>query len=154
MKRQMPKSNILSAILIILSSGLICGLFGLVTYIVYPDMWDSLLLRRPEYMFRILIADPIPEGVSNIQVLDISFAFDTEIVGAFRATPESIDEIITLNDLELGEFSSAPPFEYFPNIDPNKEWQCYERSVPDEVLFLSIWVTPERDVALFSYVDG
>src|SRR5688572_13879820 len=63
----------------------------------------SFYQQRPENIFRVFVTDPIPAGVTNIQAYDISAGFDQEIVVAFNATPEVIEQIIREHGLKIDE---------------------------------------------------
>jgi hypothetical protein len=135
---------LLPALIIPLFSGLLLG-------------W-TLFQQRPENIFKVFVADPIPDGVSNIQAYDISVGIDQEIVVAVSATPEAIDDIITKNELELVVDTISledPPYEYFPNINKDTDWIMYRNSHKvNKTVFISMWVNPERSIVIFRYIYG
>ncbi len=120
----------------------------------------NLYQQLPANLFRIFIADPIPDGVTNIQGHDISGGFDLEIVMAFDVTPEAIEEIVKENHLVLHDENtssyilSSPPVEYFPDIHWNKDWTAYASFSIEQVNVIVLWVNPEKDTAIFHLIDG
>jgi hypothetical protein len=118
----------------------------------------NLLQQRPEDMFKMFVADPIPEGVSNIRAFDISGGYDTEIILTFHATPEAIQEIITSNGLVLVEDSfmfGEPHYEYFRDVQWSKDWTIYEKSSnKNKVELITLWINPQGNIVLFRYVYG
>ena len=115
----------------------------------------TLIQQSPTNMFKIFVADPIPNGVTDIHARDVTVGFDyQEIIFSFRATPEAIDEIIALNELELvvdTTYEDDPPLEQLPNTNWNKDWILYQRKsgTKYEMLILEMWVNPEKDTAIF-----
>jgi hypothetical protein len=121
----------------------------------------NLYQQLPENMFKMMVADPIPSGVTNIQSRDISGGFDTEIILAFNATPEAIDEIVAKNQLELYNENNVsfyiqdPESQNFPNIHWSRDWTVYYRSFSkNKIETITIWVNPERNTVLFQYING
>lgn len=118
----------------------------------------NLFQQRPDNMFRIFVADPIPHAVSNIQARDVSGGFDTEILLAFNATPEAIDQIMKEKGLVLVDESAMvnePNHQEFSNIHWDNTWTTYEKSLSqDKVEIITIWVNPEKNIVLFRYING
>ncbi len=104
--------------------------------------------------------DPIPYGVSNIQGHDISGGFDMEILLAFNATPEAIDEIIAKNELKLYKEDEAsyyigdPNIYYLQNVNWSRSWTIYEKSSRGKVHSMTIWVNPQKDTVVFRFISG
>jgi len=116
--------------------------------------------QRPPNIFEVFVANPIPNGISNIQAHDISVGFDQEIVVAFDTTPEAIDQIIAVNNLEL---DTTPnnffdrndiPFEYFSNVNDNQDWVFYSKYDRENVNWWLLWVNTDRTRAFFRFVGG
>jgi hypothetical protein len=118
----------------------------------------SLYQQRPENIFKVFVADPIPVGISNIKAYDISVGIDQEIVVAFDATPDAIDFIIAENDLELNDsqllFRGDIPFTYFPKIDPEQDWILYQRADLENINWWFLWVNPDKTIAIFRLIAG
>lgn len=114
--------------------------------------------QRPENIFRVFVIDPIPEGVANIRAYDISAGIDQEIVIAFDATPDIIDQIIRENNLKLDEnpytLKSDIPFEYFPEIDSEQDWILYRKAELENINWWSLWVNTDKTTAIFQFIDG
>lgn len=102
--------------------------------------------------------DPIPAGVSNIRGYDISGGFDGEIVIAFNATPEAIEEIIKEHRLKIDEDAyntkSDIPFEYFPDINSEQDWTLYQKADLENINWWSLWVNADKTTAIFQFIDG
>lgn len=114
--------------------------------------------QRPENIFRVFIVDPIPAGVTNIRAYDISAGIDQEIVIAFDATPDIIDQIIQEHNLKLDEnphaLKSDIPFEYFPEVDSGQDWTLYRRAELENINWWSLWVNTDKTTAIFQFIDG
>lgn len=127
--------------------------------ILFSLGWN-LYQQRPENLFRIFVMDPIPDGISNIQGIDISGGFDMEIILAFNAMPEAIDKIILENGLALYNKDTAlyfledPDYQYFQNIDWDRSWEIYERHSLEKVEAIAIWINPQKDTVIFRLISG
>jgi hypothetical protein len=117
----------------------------------------TLIQQRPEHIVRVFVVDPIPEGVSNIHARDISAGIDREIIGWFNATPKAIEEIIIFNQMEMNEDSGSElesHFEiFYPNLDLNQDWIRYNRDYSKNglIIFVELWVNPEKNTVVFFY---
>ena len=118
-----------------------------------------LYIQSPENIYKDFLGDPIPAEVTNIQAHNITSGFDgIEVVIAFNSSsPSVIEQIIAKNKLELDNNpvgQSDMPLQYFPNIDPNQNWELYKRfnESPMECFFL--WVNPEKNLAIFRFLSG
>lgn len=115
----------------------------------------TLIQQSPKNIFRLFVANPIPNSVTKIHARDISEGFDNlEIIVSFHATSEAIDEIIALNKLELVEdvkYEDDPPLEQLPEINWNRNWILYKRESfgTGDSLILEMWVNPQKDTAVF-----
>lgn len=120
----------------------------------------NLYQQRPEGLFQLFVMDPIPDGISNIQGDDVSGGFDMEIILAFNATPEAIDNIIAKNELTLyneetaSYFIQDPDYGYFRDINWNRNWVVYTKHSSERVEETTIWVSPEIDTVLFRFILG
>ena len=115
--------------------------------------------QRPANIFKFFVADPIPNGISNIQAHDISVGIDLEIVVAFDATPEAIDQIIAINDLDLDTDPYNPdrndiPFEYFSDVKGKQDWVFYSKYDRENISWWLLWVNTDRTQAFFRFVGG
>jgi hypothetical protein len=131
---------VLPALIFPLISGLLIG-------------W-SLFQQRPENIFKVFVADPIPVGVSKIQAYDISVGIDQEIIAKFNATPEAINEIIKSNKLVLVEESNMindPQYEFFNGVEWNEKWTTYEYKSSSSLT--TMWVSPDGNIVLFRWIS-
>lgn len=117
----------------------------------------SLYDQNPRVMFKRLLSDPIPAGVSNIQSYDNSGGFDVEYGLAFEATPKVVDDLITKNGLvldngETNENYLNAPFEYFPNVKKNQEWTYYSKDDRGTRSSWFMWVNADRTTVLFVFI--
>lgn len=114
----------------------------------------SLFQQRPQNIFKVFVADPIPLGVSNIRAYDVSLGIDQTIIVAFNATPEAIDEIIKSNYLVSVEDShmiNDPQYELFDGVEWNKDWSTYE--FDNDKILITMWVSPDENTVLFRWLD-
>lgn len=117
----------------------------------------SLYDQNPRVVFKRLLSDPIPAGVSHIQSYDDSGGFDVEYGLAFEATPEIIDDLITKNGLVLDNNETNfnymnIPFEYFPNIKKAQEWTYYSKLDPESESQRQMWVNGDRTTVIFVFI--
>jgi len=117
----------------------------------------SLYDKNPRVVFKRLLSDPIPAGVSHIQSYDDSGGFDVEYGLAFEATPEIIDDLITKNGLVLDNNETNfnymnIPFEYFPNIKKAQEWTYYSKLDPESESQRQMWVNGDRTTVIFVFI--
>ncbi|MBI5298346.1 MAG: hypothetical protein HY869_22955 [Chloroflexi bacterium] len=117
----------------------------------------SLYDQNPRVIFKRLLSDPIPTGVSNIQSYDNSGGFDVEYGLAFEATPEVIDDLITQNGLvldngETNENYLNAPFKYFPNVKKSQEWTYYSKDDRETESSWFMWVNADRTTVLFVFI--
>jgi hypothetical protein len=113
----------------------------------------------PTNIFKTVVANPIPAGVSNIQARDVGDGLLTEEeIVAFTATPEVVDKIIANKGLAQAQDSMTemdPGFWKFTNIDLHQDWTIYEKSninVGYTSLIITMWVNPGRNTVLFQYL--
>lgn len=115
----------------------------------------TLIQQSPTNIFKLFVADPIPNGVTDIHARDISEGFDNlEIIVSFHVTPEAIEEIIAFNKLELVEdikYEDNPPLAQLPDTNWNRNWTLYKRESfgTGDSLILEMWVNPQNNVAIF-----
>lgn len=116
-----------------------CAIIGL-------SMYD----QSPQVMFKRLLSDPIPYGISNIQAKDISTFSVTQLL-AFNTTPQAIEQIITNNGLELqgDRCTRFAPFEYFPDVNQDQSWFCYAKPGSEYDTWGFLWVNGDKSTALF-----
>lgn len=119
----------------------------------------DLYQQRPENLFKLFVMDPIPEGVSNIRGHDVSGGFDGEILLAFDATPDAVEEIIMEYELEIYEnpYSSIKrqiAIEYFPEINFEQEWTLYQKADLENIDWWKLWVNTDQTIAIFQIIDG
>lgn len=108
-------------------------------------------------MFKRLLSDPIPAGVSHIQSYDDSGGFDVEYGLAFEATPEIIDDLIAKNGLVLNNDETNfnylnIPFEYFPNIKQAQKWTYYSKLDSENESQWQMWVNEDRTTVIFVFI--
>ena len=127
--------------------------------IVFASLFFGILMydQNPKAMFKRLLSDPIPEGVSNIRSYDNSGGLDVEYGLAFEVTPEVIDYLIKTNELELNtdDFSFNildAPFEHFPDVNPNQEWLYYSKEDREHENEWFLWVNADRNIALLKFI--
>jgi hypothetical protein len=113
--------------------------------------------QNSKVVFRRLLSDPIPEGISNIQSYDNSGGFDVEYGLAFQTTPQAIDYIITKNQLELvtdgnNLNKNDIPFQYFPGVNRDQEWLYYSKEDKEYENVWYLWVNTDRNFALFKFI--
>lgn len=117
----------------------------------------SLYDQNPRVMFKRLLSDPIPAGVSHIQSYDDSGGFDVEYGLAFKATPEIIDDLIAKNGLVLDNTETNfnrmnIPFKYFPNIKQAQKWTYYSKLDPENESQWQMWVNEDKTTAIFVFI--
>jgi len=117
----------------------------------------SLYDQNPRVMFKRLLSDPIPAGVSHIQSYDDSGGLDVEYGLAFEATPEIIDDLIAKNGLILDNNETNfnylnIPFEYFPNIKQAQKWTYYSKLDPESESQRQMWVNEDRTMVIFVFI--
>lgn len=117
----------------------------------------SLYDQNPKVMFKRLLSDPIPAGVSHIQSYDDSGGFDVEYGLAFEATPEIIDDLIAKNGLVLNNDETNfnylnIPFEYFPNIKQAQKWTYYSKLDSENESQWQMWVNEDRTTVIFVFI--
>ena len=124
-----------------------------------PSLFFGLLMydQNPKVMFKRLLSDPIPEGISNIHSYDNSGGLDVEYGLAFKTTPEAIDYLIAKNELKLDIHDSNfiiadAPFEYFPDVNPNQEWLYYSKEDREHENEWFLWVNADKNVALLKFI--
>ncbi|MCC6298099.1 MAG: hypothetical protein IT314_02285 [Anaerolineales bacterium] len=117
--------------------------------------------QRPSNIFKVFLADPIPEGVSNIRAKDVSVGIDQEIVIAFDSTEKAIEEIVATNKLKLDNDQSnsdrndlALLLDFFEVKDQDQEWLFYTRYDNENRNWWFLWVNVEKTKAYFRYIDG
>jgi hypothetical protein len=128
--------------------------------IIFASMFVGLLMydQNPRIMFKRLLSNPIPEGISNIQSYDDSAGFDVEYGLAFEATPEAVDYIIAKNGFKFESNDSnhirsdEPPFEYFPYIKQNQEWLFYSKADKEHESVWLLWVNVDKNTVLFRFI--
>jgi len=127
--------------------------------IVFASLFFSMLMydQNPKVVFKRLLSDPIPEGISNIHAYDNSGGFDVEYGLAFEATPEAVEYLITTNGFELNtdDFNFNildAPFEYFPNVNSNQEWLYYSKEDREHENEWFLWVNADKNVALLKFI--
>jgi len=121
-------------------------------------MWQA-FDQIPTNVFKTVVANPIPAGVSHIQARDVGDGLLTEeYIVAFNATPEIVDKIIADKGLVQAQDSMTemdPGFWKFTNIDLHQNWTIYEKSnlnVGYTSLIITMWVNPDRNTVLFQYL--
>ncbi|MFT3891397.1 MAG: hypothetical protein QM730_07160 [Anaerolineales bacterium] len=127
--------------------------------VLLASIWFSLLVydQNPKAVFRRLLSDPIPVGISNIRAYDDSGGFDVEYGLAFETTAEAIDFVIRQNELRSSAETTDivqddPPFEYFPDINPDQEWLLYFKEHKDSQSLWFLWVNKDRNTALLKFI--
>jgi hypothetical protein len=110
----------------------------------------SLYDQNPEVMFKRLLSDPIPSGVSNIRAKDIS-TFSVVQMVAFDVTPQAIDQIIAKNELKLvDDCPGVIPLMYFPEIQQDQDWLCYSKTEDNGThIWEALWVNDKKSSAVF-----
>lgn len=124
--------------------------------IVITSIWVGWAFydQKPEVMFRRLLIDPIPGGISNIRSKDVSTFSVIQLV-AFDTTPQAIDEIIAKN--ELGLVENCPrliPLGYFPEIQKNQVWHCYTKMNDETSEWGVLWINNTKSSAVFRLDAG
>lgn len=125
-------------------------LAGIFTALVMYD-------QNPKVMFKRLLSDPIPAGISNIESYDSSGGFDVEYGLAFETTPQAIDYIIEKKQLKLvtddnNLNKNDIPFQYFPGVDRDQEWSYYSKYDSEHRNGWYLWVNTDRNFALFTFI--
>ncbi len=122
-------------------------------------IWNgaSLYDQDPRVMFKQLLSNPIPAGVSNIQSYDDSGGFDVEYGLAFEATPEVVDDLIEKDGLVLDNDETHlndldALFQYFPNVKRDQEWTYYSKLDPESESLRQMWVNEDRTTVLFVFI--
>ncbi len=112
----------------------------------------SLWERRPQNLFRVFIAHPIPQGVTYIKGYDMTAGFDYDIILHFSSTPKAIETIITINELERRydtQDTDKLPLGFFENIRNTDEWILY--STHKDIEYVKwLWVNPPQTEALYT----
>jgi len=127
--------------------------------IVLASIWLGILMhdQGPKVVFRRLLSDPIPAGISNISSYDDSGGFDVEYGLAFDATPEAIDYLLRENNfIENNEDSTYQmqdaPFEYFPDIKQDQEWLYYSKEDKEHENVWFLWVNADKNLVLLQFI--
>ena len=127
--------------------------------VLFASMFFGLLMydQNPKVMFKRLLSDPIPEGISNIRSYDDSAGLDVEYGLAFDATPKAIDFLIQKNGLELvtndSDFNRFDiPFNHFPEENKNQEWLYYSKDDSEHENAWYMWVNIEKNKVLFKFI--
>lgn len=111
--------------------------------------------RNPKNIFEVFVLDPIPKEISNIRAKDISGGFETEVIVAFKATPQSIEEIIKANELKRDQDTDTfekKPNNFFEDLDWNPNWERYIREEMDDEVVIVLWVNPDTFEAVYWFL--
>ena len=130
---------------------------GLIFPILFGILLGNMIYEQsPKVMFKRLLGDPIPSGVTNIRS-DIYTDLSYYERMAFDATPEAIDELIARNNLILVddfECGFSPPFRTYPEINKDQDWFCYTIASNDHEDWGALFVNADKTVALFHFHVG
>jgi hypothetical protein len=127
--------------------------FPLVFTLLFVDIgYDS----SPQSYFRSYILDPIPEGVTDIEVRDypIGESISSDIVIIFKATPEIIDTIITQDHWEKADIPNFSPDWDLPEYTYMGDWTGYQQryytNYGDQIDHSTrMWVDHEESIVVF-----
>jgi hypothetical protein len=119
----------------------------------------SLYDQNPQVMFKRIMSDPIPAGVSHIRSNDHSGGFDVGYDLAFDAPPDVIEYLISKNGLTLNTDDSnlnryAAPFDKFPDVNREQEWSFYTKVDNEHRNWWFLWVNADKTTVLFKFMGG
>ena len=110
----------------------------------------------PQYYFKSYVLDPIPAGVTNIEVrsYQIGESISSDIVITFQATPKIIDTIITQNHWERADIANFSPDWDLPEYTYMGDWLGYQQrfhtKYGDDIRYdTKMWVDHEESIVVF-----
>lgn len=113
--------------------------------------------ESPNEMFRNIILDPIPDGVTDIQAVNITSGFDTiELALSFTASHQVMEEIIAKYHLALQtdpDEYEEPPLKYFSGITTDQKWILYERDDREDRTLDQFWIDPTGTRAIYYFLS-
>lgn len=107
-------------------------------------------------MFKTYVANPIPDGVTNIRARYIQSGLEDDVVITFKASREAIDTIITRQQLKKVDVN----YNYLPDWDlPERAWKGYWKGYEQDIVkqggglagYIHMWVDQEQSIVIFRY---